>query len=327
MLKSVSLIALGGGLGVLFLAVALAFVDVPALLGILAHTDLAWVLTALACVCLYVWIKAVRWRLLLAPVAEVRAGQALQAVFAGNAVNFVVPHLGDLVRVWMVGVSTQSKGSPLLASVAVERIIDFASMCLLAALILLPQVGLAEDLRTAIRILAVLTAALAIAAIAFILRSEQVVAAIGRVLRIAPHRARDFILTQLRQSLPGLDSMRAPGIMLRAFTLSVLIWVLIGGCAYASMKAVGIDGSLAVTTAVVLLNVVGLILPAAPGHVGTIQLAFVIGMRAFGTDAEPAFAASVVYNFAMLLPVMLVGLPSLWRAGLHLLPILRGQRA
>lgn len=327
MLTSKSLIVVGIAVGLMFLGAALAFVDVPALIHMLARTELRYVLIALISVTLYVWVKAIRWQLLLRPVVAVPAWPAAKAVFAGNAVNFMVPHLGDLVRVWMIGMNSQAKGSPLLASVAVERIMDFVSMCIVAATILLPNAGLSEELDTAMLVLVLLTGVLAIGVMLFMSQTDRVIAAMDWLLRVVPSRPREFVLRQLRQGLPGLDSMRAPQVMLRAFALSIVIWALIGTCTYASMLAVGVTGSLAVTTAVVLLNVVGLILPAAPGHFGTIQLAFVFGMQAFGFGPEEAFAASIIYNFAMILPVMLIGLPSLWRAGFHLRPMLRSGRA
>jgi hypothetical protein len=53
-LKSASLVAVRIGIGVLFLAVALTFVDVSAWLRVVERTDLAWVLGAVASVSLYV---------------------------------------------------------------------------------------------------------------------------------------------------------------------------------------------------------------------------------------------------------------------------------
>lgn len=327
MLTSKLPIVIGLAIGLVFLGGALALVDLPALIHLLARTELRFVLIALISVALYVWIKAIRWRLLLRPVVAVPVWPATKAVFAGNAVNFLVPHLGDLVRVWMIGLNSEAKGSPILATVAVERITDFVSLCLVAVAILLPSAGLSAELQTAMIALVVLTGVLAVGVVLFIFQTERFIAVVDWLLRVVPNRPRGFLLRQLRQGLPGLDSMRTPQVMLRAIAMSIVIWALIGTCTYASMLAVGVAGSITVTTAVILLNVVGLILPAAPGHFGTIQLAFVFGMQAFGFGPEEAFAASIVYNVAMILPVMLIGLPSLWRAGYHLRPILRSGSA
>jgi len=82
-----------------------------------------------------------------------------------------------------------------------------------------------------------------------------------------------------------------------------------------SLRAVDVSVTLAGAVSVLLLNVIGLTLPAAPGHVGTIQLAFLVGLAPFGVPKEEAFAASVIYNFLMFVPTMVLGFPGLRRAG------------
>jgi uncharacterized membrane protein YbhN (UPF0104 family) len=66
---------------------------------------------------------------------------------------------------------------------------------------------------------------------------------------------------------------------------------------------------------VLFLNVIGLTLPAAPGHVGTVQIAFIVSLAPFGVTQEQAFAASVVYNFLIVVPTVILGFPGLRRAG------------
>ena len=99
------------------------------------------------------------------------------------------------------------------------------------------------------------------------------------------------------------------------FGLSVLQWLVILGCVAFSLRAVDVSVTLAGAVSVLLLNVIGLTLPAAPGHVGTVQLAFLVGLAPFGVPHEEAFAASVVYNFLMVVPTVILGFPGLRRAG------------
>ena len=56
-------------------------------------------------------------------------------------------------------------------------------------------------------------------------------------------------------------------------------------------------------------------MPAAPGHVGTVQLAFIAGLAPFGVGQAEALAASVIYNVLIVVPTVLLGLPGLRRAG------------
>ena len=76
--------------------------------------------------------------------------------------------------------------------------------------------------------------------------------------------------------------------------------------------------SIIAAVSVVLLNVIGLALPAAPGQIGTVQLAFTVSLAPFGVARADAFAASVVYSFLMIATGFAFGLPSLRRAGMEL---------
>ncbi len=76
--------------------------------------------------------------------------------------------------------------------------------------------------------------------------------------------------------------------------------------------------TLAGAVTALLLNVIGLTLPAAPGHVGTVQLAFIVGLAPFGVTRAEAFAGSVIYNVLMVVPTVILGFPGLRRAGSEL---------
>ena len=100
--------------------------------------------------------------------------------------------------------------------------------------------------------------------------------------------------------------------------LVLLQWVAVLGCVVFSLRAVDVPVTIAGSVSVLLLNVIGLTLPAAPGHVGTVQLAFIAGLAPFGVAHEDAFAASVIYNLLMVVPTVLLGIPGLRQAGMEL---------
>ena len=85
-----------------------------------------------------------------------------------------------------------------------------------------------------------------------------------------------------------------------------------------SMRAVDAPGLDRGATATLLLNVIGLTLPAAPGHVGTVQLAFIVGLAPFGVAARRPSRPRSIYNVLMVVPTVILGLPGLRRAGAEL---------
>jgi hypothetical protein len=56
-------------------------------------------------------------------------------------------------------------------------------------------------------------------------------------------------------------------------------------------------------------------LPSGPGYVGSIQLAFTLGLAPFGVAAGPAIAASVFYHVLVCGSLIVAGLIALHRLG------------
>jgi len=97
--------------------------------------------------------------------------------------------------------------------------------------------------------------------------------------------------------------------------LSILQWLLILACVALSLRSIGVGFTLGAASSVLLLNVIALTLPAAPGHIGTVQLAFVIGLAPFGVPQTDAIAGSLNYNVATVVPALLLGAQGLRDAG------------
>ena len=170
----------------------------------------------------------------------------------------------------------------------------------------------------ALGVVAVLAIALFTIAILFLLWPERLFGLTQRLLRPLAPRLRTFLEGALKQGMTALIIMRSWKLIVSVALLSVLQWVLIGACTAACMRSMNLPISYASVAAVVLLNVVGLVLPAAPGHVGTIQIAFIVALQGFTIARESAFAAALVFNAVMVVPVMLIGLPIVSHAGVRL---------
>lgn len=319
-------VLVGSLLGVVFLIVAGWTVDWAGLRATLARADPVYAVLIVPAVVLYLLAKAARWAVLIRPIVRTHTRELFGAVCAGNTGNYVIPHVGELLRVLIAGDRLRVARSALLGSIAVERLFDFAALTLLAAVLLIPGGRLSAETTGAIWFLGLIAVALFVAIAVFIVWTEPLVRAIEGLSRGLPARARTFIVRTLRNGAPGLAMMRSPGLVIQVFSLSLLQWVFIGISVAMSLSSVGIGVSPAAVSAVVLLNVVGLVLPAAPGHVGTIQLSFAIALRGFGVPWETAIAASIVFNTIVVAAVMALGVPAISRAGVRVGEVLR-QRA
>lgn len=309
---------LGAALGALFLFLAVRSVDWAAFAAEIRRAQVGQIALGVVCLFTYYGVKAERWKHLISPFARA-SGRALQpAVLAGLAGNYVFPHFGEFPRAVLAGRLLDVPPSAFLDSIAVERFFDFLALLVIVLLVLLPLGGIDDEIRSASFAVAGLCAILLGGVLLFMWRSEAFLAFAQRVLSPLSRRFTNRVNHHLRHSLVGVGAIRTPRLLARIFGWSILLWIAILGCIVFSLRAVDAPVSIAGAVAVLLLNVIGLTLPAAPGHVGTIQLAFIAGLAPFGVEAEEAFAASVIYNVLMVVPTMVLGLPGLRRAGIEL---------
>jgi uncharacterized membrane protein YbhN (UPF0104 family) len=184
--------------------------------------------------------------------------------------------------------------------------------------VLLPLGGFDREIRAASLAIAAFCVILLAGVVLFVFRTEACIRLARGVLAPFSGKLARMAAYHLSHARVGLGAIAAPRLLVRIFGWSLLQWITILGCIVFSLRAVDAPVTIAGAVAVLLLNVIGLTLPAAPGHVGTVQLAFIAGLAPFGVAHEEAFAASVIYNVLMVVPTVIFGLPGLRRAGADL---------
>jgi uncharacterized protein (TIRG00374 family) len=312
------LLLLGAALGALFLYLAVRRLDWQAFASEIGRAHPGQIALGMLCLFSYYGIKAERWKHLISPFAHASGRELQPAVLAGLAGNYVFPHFGEVARAVLAGRLLQAPPSAFLGSIAIERFFDFLALLVMVLAVLLPLGGIDHEIRTASLAVAALCAALLGGVVLFVFRTEACIGFARRMLAPLSRKLAGKAAHHLRHARVGLGAIGAPQLLARIFGWSMLQWVAILGCVVFALRAVDAPVSVAGAVSVLLLNVIGLTLPAAPGHVGTVQLAFIAGLAPFGVADEEAFAASVIYNALMVVPTVILGFPGLRRAGAEL---------
>jgi hypothetical protein len=290
-----------------FLWIALRQISVGQALGVLRGASWPLVLATGVAGAAFMYLKGARWALLLGPVARVETRLLHRVLYVGAAANLGLAHSGEVLRATLLARHAGAGASAVLATIAVERIFDFAALAVLAALAIAidphvsPQLSVAGGIALAIVLAGVLSAWL-------LLRASPAMVRLGSsLLDHLPAAARDWLIDQLRRGRVGLEPLIDPSLAARAGLLSVLQWACIVAAIWTSSAAVGSTPPLTGALAAFVLMVIGLTLPAPPAQLGTTQLAFVVGLGLVGIDPESAVAGSLIYTGLVVLPVMLIG--------------------
>jgi uncharacterized protein (TIRG00374 family) len=232
-------------------------------------------------------VKTVRWGLLLRAAAPVPFARLNAVTAVGFMGLMLLPfRLGEFVRPLLVADPPRLRTSAALSSIVVERAADglFTGLLLVVALLAVPDGTRGVGYLRAGGVAVSLAFAAVLAFLAFAYRNRaRAVRLAERVLsplspRIAARAAGmlDAFIHGLRV-LPGARSVAA------FFALTALYW----GLNALAMRtlALGFGFSLGTAEACALLGVlvVGVMIPAGPGMVGTFQGAIVLGLSMFAS--------------------------------------------
>lgn len=294
-------------------------------------------LPVLACLVLLfagIWLRSLRLRALLASLGEYGLGALFSANLVGIMANNLLPaRLGEVARAYAVKRLAGAPAAGALGSIVVERVLDGLALCLVLFLTLW---FVAPDSRAGgfdvaylrgagLGLMALFSVVLALV-VGMLRRPRQVTALVvglaARLSRPLSRRLEGWLLS-FGQGLAVLGQGRhLPGLVLYTF----LVWLCAWGASLVFLPAVGLAprplwGALALVGGCLA----GLV-PAAPGYLGTMQLALYWSLVLGGAPAEPSLAYAVLFWAVSYLVVTAAGLVELWRRGLKLSRLLGGRQ-
>lgn len=305
-------------------------VDWAALGGALGDVHVAYVAIASALLLMEFVLRALRWKVLLRPVApEARVRDLFVATVIGAAANTLLPlRAGEIAKPLVAAKKTGAPFVPVVATAVMERVYDiFGLFCVLMTMVLvLPHdPGRSADDAALVSNLKLYggvfgTVALIAMMIFFILasRGEGARSIFQRITAIAPKPIASKFNELFDGFVSGLGNARDPRGLLEAASVSVLIWFNGAGAIYVLFMAFELDlpfGAACFTAVAIALTVA---VPQAPGFVGVFHLAIFKTMGLWSVDPTPAKAFAIIFWGVSFLPVTLTGLLAMWSEGLSL---------
>ena len=311
---------LGLGISLVLLAYVFHQTDPAKILDSLRQAQYVYLLPALALYFLGVWVRAVRWHFLLRSIKPISHRALFSTVVIGYMANDILPfRAGELVRAYVLGQQENVSKAATLVTIVVERVFDGLTMLtfIVAASfwLNLGDAALADRLRLVGGLFIVVIVGLAV--LAGMPRRVESIAEFF-VRRVPSESLRTRLTGLLRSLLTGLGALRSPVDSFAVYALSVIALLCETGMYVLIAFGFGIALPVAVfLLAAALANLVT-IAPSTPGYVGVFDAPIVYTLTLFGVDQNLATSYTLVLHAALYLPVTLLGLYYLWRAGLSL---------
>lgn len=304
-------IALGAGL----IVVLLRSVNLAQLGSDFAHVDPFLLVLAGCAFVVNLVLKVPRWALLLgedAPGFDTLFG----AINVGYAVNTLLPaRLGDIVRAYWV---RDRAGLPMmrtLSTIALERVADGIAVLVLF-LILAPTVAFPASLRgSALAAGALFVVVLIVMLVlAYSSTRETRIARLLTKLETTRWALLARVIRQISVGLQVLHSKRSVALLALYTALiwganALLLWLVVRAFHIDAPFAAGVLGNSVVS--------LGMTVPSTPGYIGVFDYLIVITLGLYGVHRTPALAAALVFHAIAFIPVTVIGIVYIARAGLR----------
>lgn len=305
-----------------FLWLALQNVNLAAVRTALSQASFGFLLPAALCSLVGYTLRTRRWGSILATTKQVPFGRLFPVLMAGFAANNLLPaRVGEFVRAHLLGRSEGVNPSLVLATIVVERVCDGLTLIALmaATLVFFPIPVTAPKLQT-IELAATTIFGLAtLALVALLVFPRPILALVRLCLRPLPARLAVRIADLLAAFIAGLDALRRPAAVAQIAGLSVLVWLCEAGTFAWVLLAFPLGLArgewVAATTFLLVFVNLGIMIPAAPGYIGTYQFFAKLALGAFAVAEAPALALSLVAHALQYTLVTGIGLLGLWRLG------------
>ncbi len=274
---------------------------------------------------LFFWLKAVRWRLLLSPLRKFQTREIVPALMIGFMGNNLLPaHLGELIRVYVLGRKFALSKAAILSSVVLERVLDMLVILMFVGSGLLVLEGLPGWVQTGALSMAALGVSFSLFLIAFVFRTQVFLQVYRKVFHFLPTKLFHKLDEVIEATAQGLASVKNARAAFWIVLTSLLQWTLMGGMVYISLASLDVWLNPMASIVTTGVSALGAAVPSTPGYFGVIQLSFWVSLQMFGVEKADAFASSVYFHLSQYVPVTLVGLYYVNRLGLRLKQIEEG---
>lgn len=303
-----------------FLYFAFRDIKYGELWAVLKEIRLWWLIPGLVIYFLGMLVRSWRWQFLLNPIKKIPNATLLPVIFIGYMGNNVFPlRMGEILRSLVLKRREDVPISASLATIVVERIFDAVVivgfvLLNLGQLSSLSGISQFSGLAKWAAVIFLLGLGVFILIAIFPKPATNVIHAV--INKIVPERWQKPVINIADRFLDGLKSLRSPKDALMIFLTSILIWLLETGLYWSVNLALGLDLNF---RQLMLLNGfvnMVLLIPAAPGGLGTFDAAGRTMLEANAISPEPALGYTLILRIALWLPVTIIGVIFFLREGL-----------
>jgi len=253
-------------------------------------------------------LRSWRWGIILSPIDKVDQLSLFSVTSVGFLAIVAIPaRLGELARPYLITKKSQIKMSAALGTVFVERIFDSFSV-LSVFIFVLFFTPLPPWLIKANIIFFLITAIIFTLMILLLVRRDDSIKVMGSLFSRFPERYAVRLNHLINYFIDGFSIIAAPKRFFTVLFLSALLWLINGTAIYLLFLAFSFPLPPVAAFVLMIILMIGIVIPAAPGFIGNWHYFCILGLSLFGISKTDAFTFAVIYHFLSIGIVIILGL-------------------
>jgi len=287
-----------------FLWLALRGVDYGEMIDSFTRVNYFWVLASVGINIFSCWLRAVRWQYLMLPVARIKTNRMFSALMIGFMVNNILPfRLGEFMRGIALKRTERVSFSASMGSVAIERVIDVITLMMIFGLTLI-FFPFPLWVKSGSVIILIIIAVSILIWYLMVHHTEATVAFLERFSQRWMKKSSARISQIVRSFIVGMSLIKSWKFLSVIFIQSAVVWGTYIFAILAMFYAMNMDITYALglleSTVVMIFTSFAIMIPAAPGYVGTYHEIAKQGLLMFRVDKELAVGWAILshaYNY------------------------------
>jgi len=303
-------IILGILISVVLVYLSVRGINLQDVLNDLKKIQLSYVILFILLMIFMQYLRSYRWGVILQPMEKIDQVPLFSITSVGFLAIAAIPaRIGELARPYLISKRSSIKMPSALGTIFIERILDSFTVLTIATVVLL--IDMPFDLPSWMVKSSIIFSLLALSLFCFILflilRREAALKFINIILNRLPGKLANKIDVAIHHFIDGLQIVTNIKLFSYLLFLSVVIWLVDVLAIYVLLLAFGYTLPVIASFVVMVILIVGIAIPAAPGFVGNWHYACVFALGLFGLAKADALSFAVVHNFLSMAVVLVLG--------------------
>ncbi|MBW2544310.1 MAG: flippase-like domain-containing protein [Deltaproteobacteria bacterium] len=299
---------LGIVIGAFFVYLSFKGVDLGGIAAGLESAKLPFIIPALCLLVLMQMLRSYRWGIILKPIMEIDQFSLFSVTSVGFLAMVTIPaRIGEFARPYLISTKTGISMSSAVGTVLVERVFDGLTVLTAFFIVVLFTPLPPWLIRSSLIFLFVVLAFLGLM-VFLIFKKEASLKILSPILKIFPEGWHLKLMELIDSLIDGFKIIPHRRSMCYLAFLSIVIWAINAVTMYVLFFAFDLDLPLSAAFALMVIIILGIAIPTAPGFIGNWHFFCVLGLGLFGIHKTDALVYAIVLHFLSIGIVVVLGL-------------------